>query len=367
MGIERLENNNVMWDFSQSCIKIGKEYHNLRSRPGGGQWCRRVMLQADVIVLARSEVDVPGRVVLRSLSGDSSKYVGWSTEPTSVSTGVHVSRTIIPSDRLVDIPVRVLNVQKEPATLKEGTNIASLQQVTILDSFPADESLRSGGGEVKRSLSSGEQKELPDYVQRLVDGVHDSLPESTCQVLSDILVRYSEAFSQFEGDLGSSNVVMHRIDTAQAIPIRHRLRRYPPAHVEAISKQVDEYLQQGVIEPASSPWASNLVLVRKKDGSYRCCVDYRRLNAVTRKDAYPLPRIDACVDAMASSRWFSTFDLRASYHQVGVNPADFDKTAFICPRGMFKFQKMPFGLCNSGATFQRLMDVVMSVCNSRSV
>jgi len=77
-------------------------------------------------------------------------------------------------------------------------------------------------------------------------------------------VRYSETFSQFEGDLGSTNVVMHRNDTAQTIPIRQRLRRYPPAHGQAISKQVDEYLQQEVIEPSSSPWASNLVLVRKK-------------------------------------------------------------------------------------------------------
>ena len=115
-----------------------------------------------------------------------------------------------------------------------------------------------------------------------------------------------------------------------------------------------------MIEPASSAWASNLVLVKKKDGSYRCCVDYRRLNSVTSKDAYPLPRIDVCLDAMAKARWFSTFDLKSSYHQVLVNPVDSDKTAFICPKGMYKFRKMPFGLSNSGATFQRLMDVVLS-------
>ena len=365
LGIDWLENNNVMWDFSQSRIKVCEEYHNLRSRPGGEQWCRRVVLQGDVIVPARSEVDVPVKVILRSLSHDltcgSSGHVNWSTEPTSVSAGIHVSRTVIPSDRLIDIPVRVLNVRKEPATLKEGTNIANLQQVTVLDSLPADEFHQSFGfGPEEESSGSDRQKEVPDYIQRLVDGVHDSLPESTCQTLSDILVRYADAFSQSESDVGSTNIVMHCIDTAQARPIRQRLRRYPPAHVEVISKQVDEFLQQEVIEPASSPWASNLVLVRKKDGSHRCCVDYRQLNAVTRKDAYPLPRIDACLDAMASSKWFSTFDLRASYHQVGVNPSDSDKTAFICPRGMFKFKKMPFGLCNAGATFQRLMDVVMS-------
>jgi len=119
-------------------------------------------------------------------------------------------------------------------------------------------------------------------------------------------------------------------------------------------------LQQGVIQPAKSPWASNIVLVTKKDGSLRCCVDYQQLNTATRKDAYPLPRTDMCLDAMYGARWFSTFDLRSSYHQVAMKEEDSDKTAFICREGQFKFKTMPFGLCNVGATFQRLMDMVMS-------
>jgi hypothetical protein len=88
-------------------------------------------------------------------------------------------------------------------------------------------------------------------------------------------------------------------------------------------------LTQGVIEPAQSPWASNLVMIRKKDGSLRCCIDYRHLNAMTRKDAYPLPRTDACLDAKAGAKWFTTFDLRSSYHQVEMEPKDADKAAFI--------------------------------------
>jgi len=155
-------------------------------------------------------------------------------------------------------------------------------------------------------------------------------------------------------------MVSHSIDTEEARPIRQRLRCFPPAHVEAISQQVDDLLRQEVIKPASSPRASNLVLVRKKDGSYRCCIDYLQLNSVTRKDAYPLPRIDSCLDALANARWFPTFDLRSSYHQVPDAKCDADKTAFMCPRGMYRFKAMPFGLYNAGATFQRLMDIVMS-------
>ena len=157
-----------------------------------------------------------------------------------------------------------------------------------------------------------------------------------------------------------TDIIMHHIDTDGARPVRQPLRRYLPAHQEAISQHVDNMLKQGTIEPAMSPWASNVVLVKKKDGSLRCCIDYRQLNSVTRKDAYPLPRIDACLDAMASATLFSTFDLRSSYHQVVVTPEDRDKTAFICPRGMYQYRTMPFGLCNAGATFQRLMDVVMT-------
>ena len=142
--------------------------------------------------------------------------------------------------------------------------------------------------------------------------------------------------------------------------VRQPLRRHPPAHDDAIQKPAADMLEQGVIEPAKSPWASNVVLVKKKDGSLRCCIDYRQVNAATRKDAYPLPRTDMCLDAMSGARWFSTFDLRSSYHQVAMKPEDADKTAFICKEGQFKFTTMPFGLCNAGATFQQQMDMLMA-------
>jgi len=127
-------------------------------------------------------------------------------------------------------------------------------------------------------------------------------------------MEYADTFSLSATDLGCTDVVVHHIDTGEARPVRQPLRRNPAPHVEDISRQVDDMMDQRVIEPACSPWASNLVLVNKSDGSFRCCVDYRTLNSVTRKDAYPLPRIDACLDAMATTKWFSVFDLRSAYH-----------------------------------------------------
>jgi len=205
-----------------------------------------------------------------------------------------------------------------------------------------------------------EDDDLPDYIQKLLDDVDDSIPESACMILEEILRDNVSVFSQHEYDLGRTNITQHYIDTGNSRPVRQSLRRFPPAHVEAISEHVDSMLSQGLIEPAQSPWASNIVLVKKKDGTFRCCVDYRQLNLVTRKDVYPLPQVDACLDAMASAKLFSTFDLRSAYHHVEVAPQDRDKTTFICQRGMFRYKTMPFGLCNAGATFQRLMDVVMS-------
>ena len=119
-------------------------------------------------------------------------------------------------------------------------------------------------------------------------------------------------------------------------------------------------LQKKVIQPSTNPWASLIVLVHKKDGTLCFCVDYRKLNAVTRKDAYPLPRIDDVCLTLGSSKWFTTLDMISGYWQVEVSDQDKEKTAFSTPEGLFEFNIMPFGLCNAPATFQRLMDAVLA-------
>jgi len=118
-------------------------------------------------------------------------------------------------------------------------------------------------------------------------------------------------------------------------------------------------LKHGIIEPAASPWASNVVLVKKKDGTLRFCVDYRRLNAVTYKDSYPLPLIDNCLNALSGSSWYSTLDLRSGYYNIPIAEEDRDKSAFITQGGCFRFTVMPFGLTCAPSEFQRLMDVIL--------
>ena len=354
LGVDFLVENKAIWNFESSSIKLGGKSYPLHPRFDGHQWCRRVVLQEHITIPARSEVNVPTTIQFHRLP-TFADHGNWGTESVHVKTGLHVSRTLVPQDVWSDIPVRVMNVKEEPMMLKPGMIIANLQQVEVVDEVSSCDS-----DQTKLKQIDADYESVPEYIQTLLDGVDDSISDDACLALRSVLTYHADVFSQNENDLGRTDIIMHHIATNNARPVRQSLRRHPPAHQEAISQHVDNMLKQGTIEPAMSPWASNVVLVRKKDGSLRCCIDYRQLNSVTRKDAYPLPRIDACLDAMASATLFSTFDLRSSYHQVVVAPEDRDKTAFICPGGMYRYRTMPFGLCNAGATFQRLMDVVMT-------
>ena len=366
LGYDWLTENKANWDFEHGVIKFGNQCYSLSVCHQAKNRCRRVILQDDVVVPPRSQVDLPCKVVLhggfRNTDGTC-----WSTKPVSVRSGVYVARTLAPSDRLINIPVRVMNVREQTHVIHAGTVISDLEPLSVIESTADMEELNLVPGcdnaAFTNSTSSLLSSEVPDYIEKLLNDVDDAVPESAIIELRELLLNNRHVFSESENDLGHTDVVVHHIDTDSARPVRQQLRRFPPAHRKAISTHVDNMLQQGVIEPASSPWASNVVLVRKKDRTFRCCIDYRHLNNVTIKDAYPLPRIDCCLYAMAEAQWFSTFDLRSSYHQVGVALEDRDKTAFICPRGMYRFRTMPFGLCNAGATFQRLMDIVMSGLN----
>ena len=170
-----------------------------------------------------------------------------------------------------------------------------------------------------------------------------------------LLHKYSNVFATHDGDLGCTDLLSHEIPLHDDIPIRQRYRRVPPCEYEAVKAHINQLLEAQVIRESSSPYASPIVLVRKKDGSLRLCVDYRLLNSKTRKDAFPLPRIEESLDALSGARWFSTLDLASGYNQVPVAEQDKPKTAFCTPFGLFEWNRMPFGLCNVPGTFQRLM------------
>lgn len=119
-------------------------------------------------------------------------------------------------------------------------------------------------------------------------------------------------------------------------------------------------LDGNIIRPSIYPWSTPIVVVKKKDQSIRLCIDFRKLNDVTVKDSYPLPRIEDCLDALRGNNWFSTLDLCSGYHQVGMDPHSAQINTFGTSKGLFEFTRMPFGLRNTGATFPRLMEYILS-------
>lgn len=160
--------------------------------------------------------------------------------------------------------------------------------------------------------------------------------------------------------LGRTHLFKIDINTGDAQPTRQRFYPYSPKMLEIMHKGLDEWLQQGVVEPSRSPWASPVLLIKKKDGDYRWVVDLRRVNAVTKADAYPLPRIHDILDQLRDARFMSSIDLKSAYFQIPLGEDSKEKTAFIVPnRGLFQFTRMPQGLKTSAATWQRFIDEVL--------
>ena len=206
--------------------------------------------------------------------------------------------------------------------------------------------------------------------QEYIDLLHQQIPkldvnftlfsDEEVRRIVDTLTKFADVFDDGTSKYGAAKDVQHVIETGNAKPISQPPQRVSPAERNVIREMTKDMLERGAIQPSVSPWASPVVLVKKKDGKQRFCIDFRKLNQVTVRDVYPIPRIDDCLHALGGNTFFSTFDLFAGYWQITMSELDGHKTAFIVDSGLYVFNVMPFGLTNATATFLRYMDLVLA-------
>ena len=252
------------------------------------------------------------------------------------------------------VTFRLINPSDAPVLLHKGTSIGTFCELATDDSIT----------ELKHDPVVSSVENVTTFDSNNVTAMFKCLPSPNLTTsennrLNSILGQFTDIFAPSSVDLGRTTVIRHHIDTGDARPIKQPPYRVSHSQKNEIESQIGTMLDQGIIKVSSSPWSSPIVLVKKKDGTTRFCVDYRKLNAVTRKDSYPLPRIDDALDALAGAKYFTTLDLQSGYHQVAMDSDSIEKTAFISHAGLYEYNVMSFGLTNAPPTFQRLMQRVL--------
>ncbi|UYV62799.1 K02A2.6-like [Cordylochernes scorpioides] len=336
LGMDIIREHGFTFDPTQGILRLGDESFVLSTE---GEKCE------DVRLFACENGCVSGNcegVIMTVAEAPLGSGVGLIEPTCDARQNLLVARAIVKTaDKKV--PVRLANVFPSGISIRKGDFLAVCSPISRI-------ATTEGTNCQSRVNRVGQTKLEIDL---------KDLTEDEARMARAFIKKNQDAFSTGNGKLGRTDLVQHKIYTGNARPVRQPPRRVPMAKRDEVVGLLHKLKQDGVIEESNSPWSSPVVLVTKKDGSTRFCVDYRKLNEVTKKDSYPLLRIDDTLTTLAGSSWFSTLDLKNGYWQVGVHPADREKTAFSTGNGLYQFTVMPFGLCNAPATFERLMELVL--------
>ena len=308
-------------------------------------------MKDDIFIPAKCEIISLGQVQMR---GSEAQFNVIENNPKFIEKyGLLLARTLIDIKKGV-VPIRILNGQPIGVRVHRGTLIGHAEPA---DECPVVEKQNIVGLVAEKEwtveTSQGETINVPEHMQELVDNCSKNLTTDEKNSLIKLLQEFEHVFVGKDNQLGRTNLVKHTINTGDHPPIKQRPCRTPMHLQEEVKMQINDMLERKVIQSSKSPWSSLIVLV-KKDGTFRFCVDYRWLNQVTVGDAYPIPLVN--FDNLAGSKWFTTLDLMSGYWQVEVDPKDRPKTAFACQEGLYEFNLMPFGLVNAPSTFERLME-----------
>ena len=350
----------VTLDFSSHAVTFGPR---VMTEPGkeavvGAPRVSRVVLSEDIKVPGGHEIVVDGLVE----SGSPAELMQLGGQACVLESdlkeggGVSVARVLgmVEDGRF---PVRICNPLPQAVELRKNQRVGVLEMVEepVVGVLSEEDDITDVMGQ---DTSAGEDQVLWDLAKEA------EVPQRDQSELFDFLRRYKEVFS-LHGELGRYDGLPFTIDTGDARPVRQMPRRVPHHWRAEVDKQLDQMLEQGVIKPSTSAWASPICLVRKRDGTLRFCVDYRKLNAVSKGDAYPVPHMGECLSTLAHSELYSIVDCISGYWQCGMDSDSAEKAAITTHRGLFQPTVLPFGVKGGVAHFSRVMSTLFGALQWR--
>ena len=337
LGSDFLSAFNVRWDFSKRTISLGTMIVPLKDKRES-ESIELVRCAQSVHVPPLSTVVVPCTLPKKTKG----EYI---IIPLDNSTLFHDQPGLLAPNVLVNSNSSALIIKNDTQRL---FHVRKNQVIALA------ESVNTSSCEYINNVEMQKSSEIPCKVDL------NNVPENFRAEFEHLINEYSDLFAESDLDLGRTNQVKMTIDTGDHTPIKQKPYRTPFSERPKIEKTLDDMLKADIIRPSTSPWASPIVIVPKKDGSKRMCVDYRKVNQITHKNSYPLPNISEILSSFKDAKVFSCLDLKSGYWQIEVEEKDREKTAFTCHAGLFEFNVLPFGLTAAPPVFQNLMDGILN-------